>query len=179
MPGAQITIDLSGLGMVQDRLDKLAGIDYRRVLDTIGTVVEVQTRRRLGSEKTSPEGQRWQEWSSRYANSGRGRKKLERSSGLIDSLTHTVGHNKVEIGSNLVYAAIHQFGSGKEPVSVKAHQRKITQAFGKPLKEPKTANVKAHSFLQNIPARPYLGLSKDNENEIREVIKDWIEEILK
>lgn len=179
MAGAGIHIDMSGLQGLQRKLEELGGFDPRQLLDVIGSTVESQTRRRISEEKTAPDGQTWPEWSSGYA-AGRhaGNSMLEGDGDLLDSISYLVGSNEVEIGSNLIYAGIHQFGSGDEAVKVPAHKRIVRQAFGKALPFPVWANVGDYSFVQNIPAREYLGTSVDDEFEIRQVINDWFQEIL-
>lgn len=69
------------------------------------------------------------------------------------------------VGTNVKYARAHELGfSGT--VSVKAHvvkesKRKMTMAFGKPMKNPRTVTVsqhtvKQHSMKMNLKARPFL-----------------------
>ena len=55
--------------------------------------------------------------------------------------------DEVEVGTNVEYAAIHQFGGDEVGI--------------------------------NIPARPYLGLSPDNEADLLSVVEDFIEEALR
>jgi phage gpG-like protein len=59
------------------------------------------------------------------------------------------------VGTNVKYAGVHEYGfSGT--VNIKAHIRKITQAFGRPLAAPTIANVRAHTASRNLPARSFL-----------------------
>lgn len=82
-----------------------------------------------------------------------------RDTGLLNrSVGKSVDATGVTIGTNLAYARIHQFGGGP----VKAHTRLVKQAFGRKLKFPVWANVKAHDA--NIPPRPFLPLSKAGVN---------------
>jgi len=61
------------------------------------------------------------------------------------------------------YPAVHEYGGA---FTVKEHLRKIKQAFGRPLKEPKTVTVKAHSAT--FPERSFLRSAlRDMEAEIR------------
>jgi phage gpG-like protein len=66
---------------------------------------------------------------------------------LLDSIQYLVAGGTVEWGSNLVYAAIHQFGG--EEVD-----------------------------MPGLPARPYLGLSPENETELLAVVNDFLDEAL-
>ena len=74
-------------------------------------------------------------------------------------------------GSRTPYAIVHEEGfSGS--VNVPAHQRRITQAFGRDI-EPRTITVSAHTKNMNIPARPYLGPSlDDNIDGIANLLSD-------
>lgn len=130
-----------------DRLERLADLKLGELLDLMGSEVENQTRRRIESEKTDPEGSPWPEWSERYAATRRnGKKLLEGEGDLLDSITFEVGADDVVIGTNLIYGAIHQFG-GEE--------------VGIP-----------------IEARPYLGLSSENKDDVLALLDDWLDEQL-
>lgn len=58
--------------------------------------------------------------------------------------------------TNEVYAAAQNFGIPSAThsglVTVQAHTRTITQAFGRPLASPVVVNVRAHQRQMNIPA---------------------------
>jgi len=179
MSGIGLTYDLSAIEQLNARIAALADVDRRKLLGRIGAVVEEQTRERLKRDKSSPDGAAWAPWSERHEKGRHGGHSLLSGGGeLYDSLTHEVSANSVEVGSNLIYARIHQEGSGEESVQVPAHQRRIKQAFGRKLPFPVWVNVGAYAFLQNIPARPYLGLSADNEAELEAEIEDFFKEVL-
>lgn len=84
------------------------------LLEAVGAEVESQTRRRLAEEKRGPDGEPWPPWSAAYA-AGRhgGHSLLRGEGGLLDSIRHEAGPEEAVIGSNLVYAAIHQFGGAE------------------------------------------------------------------
>jgi phage virion morphogenesis protein len=82
-------------------------------------------------------------------------------SGLLRrSITYNAGTADVTIGTNLKYARIHQLGGTIEPKTKKALAFKIKNKEG-------NAVVKKVT----IPARPYLGISKDDIEEIKEMIR--------
>ena len=149
MAGVTLTQDTKGLEDLAERLNQLASADYDDLLEQIGSTVESQTRRRLSEEKEAPDGSPWEPLSNDWA-----ARKSERSSGgmleyqghLLDSIAYQVNGDEVEIGTGLIYGAIHQLGG---------------ESVGKP-----------------VPARPYLGLSSDNENELNEVIEAWLNQLL-
>lgn len=146
MNGARIVIDTSDLDRLQERLDRIAGIGFHDVLETIGAVVESQVRRRISDDQEAPDGTPWADWSPAYAKKRHGGHSLLQSEGdLLDSIAPDFpSGDSVEVGSNLVYAGTQQVGND----------------------------------VLGIPARPYLGLSGDDEQEITAVIEDWIEELL-
>lgn len=82
-----------------------------------------------------------------------------RTGRLRRSITQRVESSADEIsgivGTNVGYAAIHEYGF-KGSVTVKQHLRQITQAFGRPLKSPVTATVRAHGKNVSLPARSFL-----------------------
>jgi len=111
MAGTRIIVDTRELDAVRKRLDGLADFDRAGLLDAIGAEGESQTRRRIEEERTDPAGQPWEPWSPRYARTRHGNHSLLMGEGdLLDSIQYLVAGGTVEWGSNLVYAAIHQFG---------------------------------------------------------------------
>ena len=56
------------------------------------------------------------------------------------------------IGSNVVYAGVHEFGFSGQ-VNVRAHTREVTVAFGRPVAPPTSASVRAHTRRMDVPAR--------------------------
>ncbi|WP_229611462.1 phage virion morphogenesis protein [Vibrio parahaemolyticus] len=148
------------------------------LLEAMGAVVESQTRRRIADEKTSPDGSPWDDWSPSYAKTRHGNQSLLQGDGdLLDSITYIVQRNQVRIGSPLPYSGVHQDGfSGA--VQVAAHTRLTTQAFGKALAFPVYQSVSAFTRQMNIPQREFLGLSRDNQEEVYAVIGDFWKELL-
>ncbi len=70
------------------------------------------------------------------------------------------------VGTKVRYAAVHEFGF-HGTVSVRAHLRQITQAFGRPI-APTSVNVSAHSMRMNLPERSFLRSTlRDMTPEIR------------
>ena len=114
MAGTHIQVDLKGLKRLQARIEKLGKPDRAKLLRGMGAEVESQTRRRLSEEKTDADGAPWKDWTPGYAKSRHsGHSLLEGEGDLIDSINSQVHGDTVEIGSNLVYAAIHQFGGAE------------------------------------------------------------------
>jgi len=140
------------------------------LMDQIGALVTEQSRMRFETQR-APSGEAWEQ-------SGRAREQggqtLVDTGRLRDSLQHLAGATSAQIGTNVLYAAAHQFGR-TEVETVEAHSRRIEQAFGRPLKFPVYQNVRTHKRNPNIVARPFLGLNGDDREEINDVVGAYIE----
>ena len=79
------------------------------------------------------------------------------------------------VGTNVVYARPHEYGG---PVTVKEHLRMMTQAWGRPVKDPHPVTVKSHTV--NYPLRSFLRSAlKDMEDEIISGLRNSIKEEFK
>ena len=117
MSGAAVRADLDGLARMAKALNRLAAFDRHQLLDDLGATLVAQTQRRITEDRKSPAGVPWPKWSKLYEKTRHANQKMLFSSGqLVSSLTHNVlsGNRQVEVGSNLVYAATHQFGDKKK-----------------------------------------------------------------
>ena len=111
MSGVVGKIDLTQFKSLQSRIEALSRMDLAPLMDEIGATVESQTRRRLSEEKESPDGEVWPGWSQPYSTTRHGGHSLLEGDGdLVDSIHSVASADEVHVGSNLVYAAIHQFG---------------------------------------------------------------------
>lgn len=154
-----VVIGVHELEELRKRVTEAAHADMFPLLDAIGQQQEDSARRRITQTKRSPEGKAWQPWSRDYAKTRGPQHSLLRSEGhLADSLTHQViGGEAVDIGSNLVYAGIHLYGS---------------EDFVGPVRGGR------------MPARPYLDTepgfadSRDRQ-EICDILRDFAEGLLK
>ncbi len=143
-----LQFDLSSVARLQERIARLANPDRKDLLEQLAGVAESQTRKRINEEQQSPDGEPWQAWSADYAATRHGGQSLLQGEGnLVDSITSEIEGDEALIGSNLLYAAIHQHG-------------------GTPDMAPGPAG---------IPAREYLGFSQDNLDEIEAVADRWLD----
>ncbi|MDH4122377.1 MAG: phage virion morphogenesis protein [Deltaproteobacteria bacterium] len=111
MSGTAIQVEVAGIERLQAKLRRMAGTDMHGLLDALGGMVAAQTQQRIAKDKTSPDGKPWAPWSERYRHSRHvGHSLLMGEIHLLQSIQHLVSGHQVQIGSNLVYAAIHQFG---------------------------------------------------------------------
>ncbi|UJB63616.1 phage virion morphogenesis protein [Acidovorax sp. YS12] len=117
------------------------------------------TRARFKTQ-TAPDGTAWaalQPWYQREKRRNKNRI-LTLNGYLRGQMTwQLVGDRTVEIGSNLPYAAVHQFGA-----TIKPRAAKVLMFRGHVAKS------------VTIPARPYLGLSDDDRSEIVERALEWL-----
>ena len=111
----------------------------REAFDRIGSYLVTATLERFDRE-TGPDGKPWQKSARALATGGL---TLTDTGGLRDSITHNVAGDGrgVEVGSNLVYAAIHQFGGQA------GRGRSVT-----------------------LPARPYLGIDTRDADAIFRIV---------
>ena len=83
------------------------------------------------------------------------------------------------VGTNVEYARAHEMGF-QGTVTVKAHLRMMTKAFGKPVKDPHQIQVNSHSRNMNIPEKSFLRSAlNDMRPEIKEKLKAAIGEAVK
>ena len=144
-----IAIEVTGLQALQQKLNQLGAVISATgpLLASMGAEAESQTRRRITDEKTAPDGTPWDPWSRDYAASRHGGNSLLEGEGdLVDSIGFEVNGGQVEIGTNLVYGAIHQLGG-------------------------KDVNI-------HIPARPYLGVSAENEADLLAILDQWANQLV-
>ena len=138
------------------------GHNMRPIMRGIATIGENSTRERFASE-TGPDGERWPA-SIRVQLSGG--KTLTDSGRLGDSITSDYGSDFAEWGTNSIYGAMQNFGGVIKPKSANALRFKIAGGG--------FATVKSVT----IPARPFLGIDADDEQDISDFITRKIKERL-
>lgn len=173
MTGVSITIDTVNLRASLHKLQGRMG-NLQPLFDGIGQAVVSETLERFGKEE-APDGSKWQK-SERAKRDGRLTLTGRPGGHLRSSINPHARPDGVVVGTNMIYAAIHQFGfNGTQ--SVPAHERRILQAFGKPLDKPRTVQVKAHSRRMNLVARPFLGIGANEQAAIEDEIMTHLEGI--
>lgn len=161
----QQEIILDMLGNMHNALD-----DDTKMFKSIGEYLVATTQDRFRTS-TAPDGRKWQENSMvtllnslkdyHFRKDGtvnkRGQHRLNTKKPLVsagqaggtlqDSIHYQLGNGEVFVGSNIVYAPMMHFGGKKS---------KYAHLWG------------------DIPARPFLGLSLADEQEIAEIVKKHI-----
>jgi len=143
----QLDVKTRGLGPIQKELQRLADKtgDLTPALQEIGSSLETSTQQRFIDEVT-PEGEAWVDHSDATIEArGSGAEKLRKDGHLLDSLGSQVSGDKAEVGVNRVYGRIQQLGG-----------------------------MAGRGLKVEIPARPYLGVSRDDEREIADIISDHL-----
>ncbi|MEE6042739.1 phage virion morphogenesis protein, partial [Avibacterium paragallinarum] len=94
------------------------------------------------------------------------------SGALRNSIRASWDNDEAIVGTNLAYAAIHQFGGKTKPHKIKPRYKKGL-AFGGIVR--KSVNHPG----SNIPARPFLTLTLQDEADILEDVQDYFKQIIK
>lgn len=112
MTGVATRFEIEGLVNVGLVLGRLSQLDLSSLADKASAYLISSTQDRITGEQTSPEGDPWAPWSPDYAATRHGNQSLLVGGGdLRDSLKRFSSGTEIGAGSNLEYAAVHQFGS--------------------------------------------------------------------
>ena len=122
MAGVSIQIESAGLEQLAKRLAAIADPATRTsLLESVTAEIESQTHRRIRAGGPDPDGQPWAEWSDAYKLTRRsGQGKLFSEGNLDDAIQALVSGDEAEVGTNLVYGAIHQFGGDEVGIPIPA-----------------------------------------------------------
>lgn len=179
MAGVTLAITLDGdaalkaLASIGDRARNTRGM-----FELIGAALVTSTQHRFETG-TAPDGSPWPPSLRARAQGG---KTLLETGRLMRSVTYQASDSGVEVGSNVVYAAIHQLGgeikqgARKASVTFKRSKRtgELLPGFRKASKDTETREVSIGARTINMPARPFLGLDEDDNRAIVTIVDDWI-----
>lgn len=162
MTGARITVRLDDKAF-------LAGMARLRTAAVeigkpIGMALVEVVRERF-QDARDPFGQPWAPLSPAYAAIKKGPGILRESQMLMRSITFEASADQVMVGSNRVYAAVHQFGATIVPKTAKALVFRLGDGV-----------VRAKSVT--IPQRPYLGFGPEDQKAVLEVVEIMVEQAL-
>lgn len=136
-----------------------AAEDMTGLMDRLGAALVASTQLRF-DEQVSPAGMPWTR--SRRAASVGGKTLLD-TGRLRASITHRPARDRVEVGTNVRYAAVHQLGATVTAKTPKGLRFKIGNAW-------------VTKRQVTIPARPFLGLDEFDREEIVALTTDWLRE---
>lgn len=148
----------------------------RRFFADVGQLLVDSTHERFRSQ-TGPDGK---PWTPLRPNTIKAREKRGRSAirilserGLLSgSINYRTTNDSVSIGAVPEYAAIHQLGgtinkaAGTRWMAGRRFARRADAPDGRDVA------IKAHTIT--IPARPYLGISKEDEEDIFDATERWL-----
>ncbi len=142
MVGASFRIEIDDASAKQ----ALAGLlekaqDLTPAMDEIGAMLVTSTLRRFETGQ-APGGAPWPPSARAIRDGGQ---TLVDSGRLRDSITHYPSRDQVVVGSNVVYAAIHQLGGRA-----------------------------GRGGAAKIPARPYLGVDAGDKAEVVNILSDYL-----
>lgn len=128
------------------------------LMESVGDALVSGTLKRFDAEE-DPQGNKWAP-SGRAADDGG--QTLTDTARLRRSIDYAATPGKVMVGSNLTYARIHQKGGTITPKTAK--KLVFTGRGGNKVAVDKVT----------IPARPYLGVSEDDMDEVKSVMADFL-----
>ncbi|ANT39913.1 virion morphogenesis protein [Rhodovulum sp. P5] len=157
-----VTLDDVAARADLDRLEA-ASRDMTELMDQVGAVLVAGAQERIGQTNVTPGGVPWPQSLRAQLEGGL---TLHDSGQLMRSITEQPGPQSVRVGSNIIYAGIHQTGGTIRAKT--ARGLRFTLANGE------TAVVGSVT----IPARPYLGISDDERADIEGLTAAWFGAVL-
>lgn len=143
------------------RLQFYSELDKKAINNVLSQGVRSSTVRRFKIGK-GPDGKKWK---TSIRASAEGGKTLVQSARLRNSIRRKADAGGFAVGTNVIYAATHQYGARRV---IRARKAKLLrfQVDGH--------WAAAKKVLIHIPARPFLGLSDEDMDEIRETMEDFM-----
>lgn len=161
------SIRVSTEGELDELLEKLSAIenlDKQGINEAIAEALRTNTVERFENEQ-APDGASWK----KSIRAGReGGLTLTMSGGLKGSINTRASEAGAEVGTNLVYAATHQFGASGRTIRAKNKPYLAFQVNGR--------YIRKKQVTVNIPARPFLGISEKDREDIREMLEEALGE---
>lgn len=159
----EVGIDDMQAKVFQEALNELArrGEDMTPLMTAVGGNLVDSTQERFERTSTAPDGTPWK---PRYVPEGAtpsDKRILVKDAHLSGSIDYEASQNSVSVGTNVFYAAVHQFG-----MTIKAKPGS-TMRF----------NVGGQWLFAKsvtIPARPFIGISEDDGEMILGEATDWL-----
>jgi phage virion morphogenesis protein len=150
-----IHIDVSGLDRIEQLIARLNPFQSETLLEALARLIRESTRERLIAGGPAPDGSAWK------PNRAGRTPILHLSGALARSIDYVVSGTQAIIGSGLIYAAIHQFGGTIVPKSAAA----LVFSIGNQIYRVKKVTM---------PARPYIGLSGEDRDELVQAAVGYI-----
>ncbi len=145
-----------------EKIRQMEGVDKAGIANAVAEGLRTSTLERF-REELSPEGERWTPSVRAQEKNG---KTLTASAGLKNSIRAKSDDTGAAVGTNKIYAATHQFGD-ERTIRAKNKKNLTFRVGGRWISKP--------SVRVTIPARPFLGVSREDEEEIREILETVFE----
>ena len=157
-----ITVDSGPVARALARLASAAS-DLEPAMKSVSGILESQAQASFERE-AAPDGERWADLSDVTKARRAARRKwpgriLQVGGDLAGSITAAHGRDFAAAGTNVAYAPTHQFGARKGQFGRTARGAPIPWG--------------------DIPARPFLGLSRDGEDDVLDAIGRHLERALR
>lgn len=146
------------------KLQKLKDIDKKGINKAIGNSLRSSTVERFSTQK-APDGKKWRNSIRASENGG---VTLTETARLKNSIKSYGNESGAAVGTNTIYAGTHQFGARR---TIRAESPK-----GLRFKVSGGKWVTKNKVKVNIPARPFLGLSEEDQEEIRGILEDALKD---
>lgn len=168
MTGARITYTLDDAAF-QAAVAKLGGGLSTGVMRAIGDALVKETQLRF-ERGVDPFGVAWKPLNPAYAAIKRGPGILRQGRYLQRFITRETQGNTITVGSNRIYAAVHQFGATIKPKNGKALAFRLGKAG------PRGGKGSGLVFARSvtIPARPYLGFGPADRRAVMETLEGFV-----
>lgn len=167
MTGARIHFTLDDKAF-RAGVARLGGVIGKPLTRAIGTGLIEQVQQRFESER-DVWGVRWAPLLPAYAAIKKGPGILRASRRLQRSITMEAGSGSVMIGSNMIYAAVHQFGATIKAKTPKGLAFMLGGSAKSKGNKKGTFLVRVQSVF--IPQRPYLGFGPKDERSVLETLQ--------
>lgn len=156
--------------------------DLGPALDDIGGMLVASTLGRF-ELSVGPDGQPW--LPSRRARRQGGKTLVDRGR-LMGSIAHRVAGTAVEVGSNVPYAAIHQFGGrivrhAHATTVHRGHDKATDTVPNRFVKRSDKAFRTVHDvpeYTISMPPRPFLGIDAGDQDEVLEILRGHIRGVM-
>lgn len=161
MPGTSIRLD-GDVSALLRKLRSYSEIDRKGLNAALAEGVRESTLERFRQSK-GPDGRRWQSSKRVILEGG---KTLVKTAQLRNSIHARSDASGFAVGTNAKHAATHQFGEKGRTIRAKTPKGLRFQAGGR--------WVTKKQVKVTIPARPFLGLSSEDLEEIKATVEDFI-----
>lgn len=143
-----------------EKLNGIAELDKEDINNALAEALRTGTQERF-ENGTAPDGRAW-------PRTIRGGQTLVRTAALKNSVNTRANAQGAEVGTNLIYAATHQFGAAGRTIRARKKPFLKFQIGGR--------WIRKKQVTVNIPARPFLGISDSDRQNIREIVDGAITE---